>query len=91
LRTLKPQTKRHDPFLRLPPDAPLKELRELKGRVIDVKTTAAGDVAWEEALEDALAGDDGAGEEHDSPNKLKIDVPKWVGKYAVGMDAFEVR
>uniref|UniRef100_A0A7S1X676 Pyruvate phosphate dikinase AMP/ATP-binding domain-containing protein n=1 Tax=Tetraselmis chuii TaxID=63592 RepID=A0A7S1X676_9CHLO len=70
-------------------DAPLKELRELKGRVIDVKTTAAGDVAWEEALEDALAGDDGADEEHDSPNKLKIDVPKWVGKYAVGMDAFE--
>mmetsp|Transcript_39261 Transcript_39261/g.92974 ORF Transcript_39261/g.92974 Transcript_39261/m.92974 type:complete len:1415 (-) Transcript_39261:222-4466(-) len=67
---------------------PLQELRDLQGKVIDVKTSAAGGVTWEET-DDSSLSDDHQEVEGDSTGELKIDVPKWIGKYAVGMDEFK--
>eukprot|EP00873_Tetraselmis_striata_P000762 jgi/Tetstr1/421026/TSEL_012071.t1 len=69
-------------------DEPLRALRELKGKVIDIKTSAAGDVVWDDAQESDLL-DDSMAEDANKHTNLKIDVPKWVGTYAVGMDAFK--
>lgn len=40
---------------------------------------------WISLLDDSMA------EDANKHTNLKIDVPKWVGTYAVGMDAFKVR
>jgi len=69
-------------------DGPLMELRSLEGKVLEVSTTAAGEVNWTETNLSALSNE--SADHHDANHgNLKIDVPKWIGKYAVGVDEFK--
>ena len=50
-----------------------------------VQTTAAGGVSWEVAQEQAAAAPKGKKKKQ----KLSVKVPKWCGKWVVGMDDFK--
>ena len=57
-------------------------------QVIWLKTSAAGGVTWEEVAQDQLASSSGQGDK--APKKtMKVDVPKWCGKWAVQMDDYK--
>ena len=56
-------------------------------QVIELKVSAAGGVTWEAADEAQLSS---AGGDSKQPKKvMQVAVPKWCGKWAVGMDAFQ--
>ena len=69
---------------------PLEELEQLDGAPVQITTTARGDVAFEPRGESALRESQAAQAEDGGPGKaaLRISVPEWGGRWAVGMDAF---
>lgn len=66
---------------------PLGEIEAEAGNVISVSTTAAGGVTWEAVGEGELGSKEGGGEAP-KKRKLSITIPKWCGKWVVGMDGF---
>ena len=72
-------------------NSPMEELEGLSGKVLSIKTTAAGDVTWAEAAAGA-EGSEGAGHgEGERPRhlNLKVTIPEWCGKWAVPMGDFK--
>ena len=65
---------------------PLAEVEKEAGKAISVTTTAAGGVTWETVDDSELTAKDGA--EKKPRRKLSITIPKWCGKWVVGMDGF---
>ena len=53
-----------------------------------LETTAAGGVTWEEVDSARLSGSGGGGGERAPRRKLSIKIPKWCGRWAVGMDEY---
>ncbi len=51
-------------------------------------TTAAGGVTWEGVGEEELAPKQGGSGEAKPKRNLKISIPKWCGKWVVGMDGY---
>ncbi|KAK9867578.1 hypothetical protein WJX84_002715 [Apatococcus fuscideae] len=68
-------------------DEPLKELEGLAGKTLAVKTSAAGNVTWEEV--EAAQGSGTQEQEAKPKRKLEVKVPEWCGKWVVAMDAFK--
>lgn len=73
----------------------LDEVATAAGKVVELSSTAAGAVTWQVAAEsgsDSSNGSAGDGSMLSSVlkrAKLSVSVPKWVGTWAVGMDAFQ--
>ena len=56
-------------------------------QVIELKVSAAGNVTWAAAEEGQLSS---SGGEAKQPKKvMKVAVPQWCGKWALGMDAYK--
>ena len=71
--------------VQLPPTLFQNDRRGLQ--VIELKVSAAGGVTWEAADEAQLSS---TGGEAKQPKKaMKVAVPKWCGKWALGMDAYK--
>ena len=51
-----------------------------------VQTTAAGGVSWEVVKEQAASS---APKDKKKKKQMKVKVPKWCGKWVVGMDNFK--
>jgi alpha-glucan,water dikinase len=56
-------------------------------QAIYLETTAAGGVTWEEVEESKLSPTD-AGAEKKPKRSIKINIPKWCGKWVVSMDEY---
>lgn len=67
--------------------APLEEVEKEAGKVVSLKTSAAGGVTWEKASDSDLSGDQS--QKKAPRKKLKVDIPRWCGKWVVGMDEFK--
>ena len=65
---------------------PLAEVVREAGKAVSVTTTAAGGVTWEVVDDGELQPADGA--DSQPRRKLRITIPKWCGKWVVGMDSF---
>ena len=58
-------------------------------QVLYLETTAAGGITWEEVDSARLsAGSAGGGAERAPKRKLSIKIPRWCGRWAVGMDEY---
>jgi alpha-glucan,water dikinase len=72
-------------------EEPLADLRKLSGQPVKITTTARGDVEFREVGEaelTAVGSSSGPGSQ-EQRSMMKIKVPVWSGKWAVGMDAFK--
>ncbi|RMZ55539.1 hypothetical protein APUTEX25_000122 [Auxenochlorella protothecoides] len=73
--------------------APLRELEALEGRVLELDSTAAGAVTWQEADEEEVEGGGGratpAGVAAGTKKLTRPTTPKWCGKWVLGMDEFK--
>lgn len=70
-------------------EEPLQQLAGLVDKYVSFSTTAAGAVTWKEAAAGVGASDANGNGAHAGPAvQLKISVPKWVGKWVVGMDEY---
>lgn len=65
---------------------PLAEIEKEVGNAISVSTSAAGGVSWAAVAEADLQPQEGS--ESKPRRKLSIKIPKWCGKWVVGMDEF---
>lgn len=66
--------------------APLEEIERVSGKAISISTSAAGGVQWSPAEEsDLKASSTGT----KPKRRLKISIPRWCGKWVVGMDDFK--
>lgn len=72
----------HDP-------APLDEIKAMKGRTLHFTTTASGAVSWAEAKAGELEREEEKQAEQRKGRNLVIEVPKWCGKWVVGMDEYK--
>lgn len=75
---------------------PLDQIRNAQGQFLHFSTTAAGAVTWVSPslmTIDSLSGADGATpglpQATGAPRNLRITIPKWCGRWAVGMDEFK--
>jgi len=70
--------------------AVLDEVARAEGAMVQLDTTAAGAVTWQEADPSSASssGDNGSGAGHQH-HKIRMEVPKWSGTWAVGMDAYK--
>jgi len=59
-----------------------------RAQVLYLETTAAGGVTWEEVDSARLSGGAGAGGARAPRRRLSIKIPRWCGRWAVGMDEF---
>jgi len=59
-----------------------------RAQVLYLETTAAGGVTWEEVDSARLSGGAGAGGARAARRRLSISIPRWCGRWAVGMDEF---
>lgn len=66
--------------------APLKELEELAGKALEVSTTAAGGVSWDEVSDSKLG--EGGDRKQQPRRRLNVTVPRWCRKWVVGMDGY---
>mmetsp|Transcript_20854 Transcript_20854/g.62756 ORF Transcript_20854/g.62756 Transcript_20854/m.62756 type:complete len:1085 (+) Transcript_20854:1468-4722(+) len=64
----------------------LAKVAEYKDKTLSFKVTAAGGVEWEEG--DSAAASSGDHSEKAPKRKIEVEVPKWCGKWVVGMDAY---
>lgn len=68
----------------------LDEVAGLAGKSIAIETSAAGAVKWREVDAAELAiHTDGAAAVAAARKPLRVEIPKWCGKWVVGMDGFE--
>ncbi|GMH39379.1 hypothetical protein BSKO_07277 [Bryopsis sp. KO-2023] len=65
----------------------LEEMAKMKSKVLRFNPTASGEVRWEEATEESLAAHSSDSLNSNKKN-LKINVPKWCGKWVVSMDEY---
>lgn len=66
---------------------PLSEIEKESGKAVSVSTTAAGAVTWEVVDESQLTASDTS--DSKPQRKLSISIPKWCGKWVVGMDDYK--
>ncbi|KAL4422809.1 hypothetical protein ABPG75_009006 [Micractinium tetrahymenae] len=72
----------HDP-------AQLDDVAKLAGKSLAFETTAAGSVKWREVDAAELAAHtDGAAAAAAARPALRVNIPRWCGKWVVGMDGF---
>lgn len=64
----------------------LKEVEDKEGTTISLQTTAAGGVSWEVVEEQAAQS---GPKEKKKKKQMTVKVPKWCGKWVVGMDDFK--
>ncbi|PRW33076.1 alpha-glucan water chloroplastic [Chlorella sorokiniana] len=67
----------------------LEEIGDLAGKEVAFETTAAGGVNWR-VVDHAEVASHAKGESSNGARRkpLKVDIPRWSGKWAVGMDGF---
>ncbi|KAK9809702.1 hypothetical protein WJX73_007079 [Symbiochloris irregularis] len=75
-------------------EGPLKEIEALAGKAISLQTSSAGGVTWETVDEAQLSpaatnGSNGSGPKQPKKKALKVKVPQWCGKWAVGMNDYK--
>jgi alpha-glucan,water dikinase len=74
-------------------DEPLSTIRAAEGQYLHFNTTAAGAVTWVSpsmmSVDSLSGGPLKGGPAPGAPRNLKITIPKWCGKWAVGMDEFK--
>jgi len=68
---------------------PLSDLRKLSGQPVKIATTARGDVEFWEVGEAELTAAGSSSAPQAQRSAMKIKVPVWSGKWAVGMDSFK--
>ena len=66
----------------------MRRQAECDVQAIELKTSAAGGVSWEQVDESKVGP--AHGESQKAPKKvMKVAVPKWCGKWAVRMDQYK--
>ncbi|KAI3430517.1 hypothetical protein D9Q98_005110 [Chlorella vulgaris] len=70
--------------------AELKELQALTGKMVACETTPGGVIKWREADAEEVASHAAAASDTASKRApIKVKIPKWCGKWVVGMDGFK--
>lgn len=67
----------------------LAKVVERKGETLSFSVTAAGSVEWSEIDMSAASESDSSSDESKPKKSIKVEVPNWCGKWAVGMDAYK--
>ena len=66
----------------------LEEIQKRQGNVLRINPAASGEVRWEQVSETEMEMEEHHGMEGTARRWLKMSVPKWKGKFVVGMDEF---